>query len=130
MSVLPTLFPSVDISSESICKLLSGYKFNFNDERALQDGIETVLVTGNFEFKRELHISKKDRPDFVLANGIAIEIKVQGTQSQFLRQASRYLLDQQISELILIGTPYWINNIPPSLHGKPISKLRLLRSMF
>lgn len=83
----------------------------------------------DIDFKRELHISKKDRPDFILSNGIAIEVKIQGSLSQFLRQASRYLIDEAITELIVVGTPHWISRVPSTLHGKSISKLRLLGSM-
>lgn len=118
------------VDSIAICDLLSRFKFNCQDEKSLQNGIETVLSCQRISYQRELHITKKDRPDFMLCNGLAIEVKIQGSQSQFLRQASRYLLDDKVSELILVGTPHWISSVPAILHNKPISKLRLLRSMF
>lgn len=113
-----------------LCNLFLRFKFNCVDEKSLQDGIELVLQRNAIEYKRELHINKKDRPDFLLPGGIAIEVKIKGTNSQFLRQASRYLLDKHITELILLGTPHWISSVPPILHNKPINKLRLLGSMF
>lgn len=125
----PTIIKKQNNDSKAICDLLSRFKYSCHTEKSLQDGIEAVFIAREVEFKRELHISKKDRPDFIMPNGIAIEVKIQGTLSQFLRQASRYLLDEKITELILVGTPHWINSVPPLLHNKSISKLRLLGSM-
>lgn len=116
--------------SRAICDLLSHFKYNFNDEKSLQDGMEVVLIKAGMQYRREFHVNRKDRPDFMLSGGLAIEVKIKGSQSQFLRQASRYLLDNKITALILVGTPHWINSVPSTLHNKPISKLRLLGSMF
>lgn len=118
------------ISCTELCDLFSRFKFNCVDEKSLQDVIELVLQRNAIEYKRELHINKKDRPDFLLPGGIAIKVKIKGSNSQFLRQASCYLLDNHITELILVGTPHWIGSVPPILHNKPINKLRLLGSMF
>jgi hypothetical protein len=130
MSTQQSILGENEVGSIAICDLLSRFKFSCQDEKSLQNGIETVLSCNEISYQRELHINKKDRPDFMLANGLAIEVKIKGSQSQFLRQASRYLLDDKITELILVGTPHWINSVPATLHNKPISKLRLLRSMF
>lgn len=116
-------------SSATIANLLSRYKFNYHNEIQLQDGIEKIFLLHKMPYKRELHISRKERPDFLLSDGIAIEVKVQGSRSQFLRQASRYLLDPKITELILVGTPHWMHSIPNELHNKPIHTVRLLGSM-
>jgi len=125
---LPTLEHEYT-DSAAICALLSRYKFNYQNERLLQDGIESIFKDKKIQYKRELHINRKDRPDFIVTGGIAIEVKIKGSQSQFLRQASRYLLDENITGLIIIGTPYWISSVPTGLHNKPISKVRLLGSM-
>lgn len=119
----------VQIDADSVVNLLVRYKFKLHDEKSLQDGIEQVLSMHAIPYKRELAISRKDRPDFMLTGGLAIEVKIKGGLSPLLRQASRYLLDEKITHLLVVGTPSWIGQIPDTLHGKPITRLRLLGSM-
>lgn len=117
------------VSLDTLKDTLSKFKYQFGSEVILQDGIETALLRNGVYFKRERSISKKDRPDFMLPNGIAIEVKIAGTRSQFLRQASRYLENSNVDSLLLVGTPYWISTIPSEMHGKPLGSLRILASM-
>jgi hypothetical protein len=54
----------INIHAENIGRLLSNYRFNFSCEIELQNGIESVLKQSDMTYKREYHLTKKDRPDF------------------------------------------------------------------
>jgi hypothetical protein len=116
---------------EKIGILLSHNCFNFTNEIELQDGIEGLLSLSEVDYKREVRLSKKDIPDFVLnfpEGKLAIEVKIGGTKNALLRQISRYLL-HEINGIFVVGTPYWINQLPPSLCEKPVWCYRLMGSL-
>ncbi len=109
--------------------LLSRFRFRFTSERELQDGIALVLEQAHLRFRRETGLSQHDRPDFLLDNGFAIEVKIKGSLAELLRQATRYLGHGEIRGLLVIGTPHWLTRVPPSLLGKPVHSLRLVGSL-
>lgn len=121
----PSTSPS---EAERICRLLAGYRFSFQSESALQAGIAAALDRHFISFKKEHRLDERSRPDFLIGT-IAVEVKTQGTISEFLRQAHRYLTHESVSALIVIGTPKWMPLVPSELIGKPIFTVRLLSSL-
>lgn len=122
----------INIHAENIGRLLSNYRFNFSCEIELQNGIESVLKQSDMTYKREYHLTKKDRPDFFVEHidgNIVLEIKIGGTKNDLLRQISRYLQHERVNGVFVIGTTYWLNQIPDLLNGKPVWSLRLIGSM-
>ena len=98
-------FPDTQpLDIQQICQKLTSYRYNFQDETTLQDGIALVLEKSAVPFKREALLSAKSRPDFMLGS-VVIEVKIKGSVAEFLRQAHRYLMHDQVSALIVVGTP-------------------------
>ena len=114
---------------DSLAAMLGRFRFNFTSERDLQNGVALVLEQAQIPFKREVGLTVHDRPDFLLDDGLAIEVKIKGSLGELLRQAMRYLGHDEISGLLVIGTPHWLTRVPPSLLGKPIHSLRLVGSL-
>lgn len=117
----------------SILSTLTHYRFNFSSENELQKGLEEVFLIKNVNFEREFMLTKHDRLDFIIDQNdfkIAIEVKIAGTKNALLRQISRYLSHDDINGVIVIGTPYWLQQLPTTLNNKPVSAYRLLGSMF
>ncbi len=108
---------------------LSGYRFTFTSEKELQEGIASALITERIPYRRELHLSVPDRPDFMLDGGIALEVKIKGSLADLLRQASRYAGHAEVTGILVIGTPRWLPRVPVQLAGKPVQTLRLLGSL-
>lgn len=119
--------PSVDIVS--ITSALENKRFRFTSEDDLQQGIAIALKQADLPFEREKILSSRDRPDFVVAQQFAIEIKIHGTLAQALRQISRYTEHPQISAILLVGTPHWLNKVPGTVGGKPVYSMRLTGSL-
>jgi hypothetical protein len=109
---------------------LTGFRFRFGNEAELQDGIAQVLVLKGLDFSREMAITRQDRPDFLLADGVAIEVKVAGSLADLIRQCSRYAVHPDVQAVLAVGTPNWLNRVPQQLSGKPLLGLRITGSMF
>jgi len=110
---------------EEICAVLRGVQFHFCDEKELQDGIAQRLTASGIEFLREETISPGDRIDF-LVRDCGIEVKVDGSLSQVLRQLWRYAQRPEISSLILVTSRAKHCPIPPAMNGKPVLYVHLL----
>ena len=114
---------------ELIGEIISQYRYRFSNEKELQDGIEKAFEENQIQYEREVRLQQRDIIDFVVTyQGIrlGIEIKVDGNRNALLRQLSRYLEHESIDSIFVVGTPYWITNIPQSLHGKELYCYRIL----
>lgn len=114
---------------DDLIKKLSGYRFRFTSEKDLQDGIVLALNEARIPYRREFMLNPKARPDFMLADGIAVEVKIKGSLSELLRQASRYAGHAEVKGILVIGTPRWLPRVPDTLCGKPVRSLRLIGSL-
>lgn len=117
------------LSAEDVLHVLQAFRFRFSNERDLQDGIEYVLKRIAVPYEREKALGPADRPDFLLAGGLALEVKIQGTLSQALRQIDRYAHHADVNCILLVGTPGWFTRVPPSIGAKPVYRLRLTGSL-
>lgn len=118
----------MSLSVNALKDVLRQYRYSFNSEKDLQDGIEKVLKLEEFEFKREFKLNNTDRPDFMI-DGIAIEIKTKGSLAALLRQVHRYAQDNAVSGILVMGSPGWLPRLPPEINGKPLRHLRLIESL-
>jgi RecB family endonuclease NucS len=91
-------------------------------ETKIHDAIEQSLVRSGIAYKREYHLTAKDRLDFWLVDhAIAVEVKKQKATLADLRQVGRYLEDDRIAGCIVIAPR--ADEQVKSLQGKPISFL-------
>lgn len=123
--------PSISLPEHDIlhiCKVFSAYRYNFQDESTLQEGMAVALSNNSVAHAREVRLDAQNRPDFMIGS-VAVEVKIKGTFAEFLRQANRYLELDQISALIVVGTPKWMPAVPATLRGKPIYTVRLMSSL-
>ena len=118
----------MSIDTKQLVMELSRFRYHFNTETDLQDGVAAALRSLGVEFERESAISPGERPDFLVGQ-VAIEIKIKGSLADLLRQVSRYAKQPGISEIIVLGTPYWMSMLPDSIGRKPLYGHRLLASL-
>lgn len=123
------LSPDRVIDVSSITSALENKRFRFSSEDDLQKGIEITLQQAGLPYEREKVLSSRDRPDFVVDQCFAIEIKIKGTLAQALRQINRYAEHHQIKAILLVGSPYWLNNVPATIGGKPVYAMRFTGSL-
>lgn len=84
---------------------LSHRRFRIQDEAELDDAIARVLVAAGFDLVRQAVLSgDTGRIDFLTANGLGIELKVDGPVTQVARQLHRYAHAYEIRALVLVTT--------------------------
>jgi hypothetical protein len=99
---------------------LASYRYSFQDEKDLQDGVAAALADNQLPFTRECALSKRDRPDFFLSQlGLVIEVKIKFPRSQVLRQLFRYAEYPQVQSLLLL-TCRSCHGVPERMNAKPL----------
>jgi hypothetical protein len=107
---------------------LSGYSFRFGTELELQDGIARALTDRGVSFRREVVLSKRDRIDFMLDDGIGVEVKIDGSVSALTRQVFRYAELPDIRGLLVVVSAIRLANLPSQIGTKPVSCFRVMRA--
>jgi len=107
---------------------LNAVAFRFQDEVELQDGIAIALGRADIPHRREVVLSPKDRIDFMLNDGVGIEVKIDGSVSALTRQLIRYAKLPQISALLVVVSAIRLSNLPSQIEGKPVVCLRMMRA--
>lgn len=111
----------------SLARLLGGVRYRYGSEVQLHEVMAQVLDgTG---FQREYRLDEKNRADFWL-DGLVIEVKVQGSAGDALRQVGRYIELPHVHAVLLAATPMWASTpLPkrPEWGGKPFAMTRLQR---
>lgn len=105
--------------------VLSRFRYRFTTEAELQAGIADALSAKGIAFEREKILTPSDRPDFLVGT-IAIEVKIGGSVASLLRQCSRYLKLEAVTELLIVaGSTRLATQIPRELCGKPVEVLNV-----
>lgn len=111
------------LSRTKIAELLTGYSFNFSDEKDLQEAIAQIFEAENIPFEREVTITEKDRIDFMVGD-IGIEVKIGFSLSAVIHQLHRYAQNEAIRELILVTTKSQ-HQLPDEINGKKLTTVNL-----
>lgn len=104
---------------EELLKVLRSGKFPLDSEKSTQRAIEARLKERNYDFVRECKLGQTDIPDFMVAHGVVIEVKIKNSSKprHIFRQCERYCEYSQVKHLILVtnramGFPEQINGVP------------------
>lgn len=102
---------------------LAGFTYRWSTEADLQAAMHSVLVE-RFHTDREKALSRRDRPDFLVNVGlftIAIEVKVQASRTEVIRQLGRYAEHQSVDAIVFAsGRRTLVPAMPSEIHGKPV----------
>lgn len=107
------------MNTDEIAEILARYRFAFNSERDLQDGIARAFETAGLSFHREAPLSAEDTPDF-LCDDVAVEVKVKGSVADVTRQLHRYAQHAEVSSIILVTTKAAHTRVARVMNNKPI----------
>lgn len=114
--------PDVSGALLLIARILTQYRYRYGSEQQLHERLADVLSTYQVAYRHEYILDAQNRADFFLEeSGLVIEVKVDGSLAQALRQVHRYLKLPQVSGVLLAGTPTWalegIHELPAYLAG-------------
>ncbi len=107
-----------------IADCLRHARFNFNSEAELQSGVQRFL-SAKYTVQAEVELSRMDRIDFLIG-GIGIELKVDGSRADVIRQLHRYAQSDRIEALILVTSRTRHNDMPETINGKPLRVISLV----
>jgi hypothetical protein len=108
---------------DEIGMLLSGYTFNFANEKDLQEAIALIFTKEKIPFEREKELPGCGRIDFMLGD-IGLEVKVGHAYADVVRQLHRYAKEECLSTLILVTTRL-LHQMPAEINGKPLITVNL-----
>lgn len=77
-------------------------------------------------FRSEVSLSKRDRLDVLLDDGTAIEIKVDGSKTEVLRQLHRYAEHEEVTGLVLLTTRMTHTLLPPTVLDKRLAVVTII----
>lgn len=119
----------IHMRMSSLAKLLGGVRYRYGNEVQLHERMADLLTGAGYDFVREYRLDPQNRADFWL-DGIVIEVKVDGSAGDALRQVDRYINLPQVHGVLLAGTPQWASTPlanRPAWQGKAFHMTRLHR---
>lgn len=115
---------------EHLSKTLSGYRFNFSNEKDLQAGLDKVFRKTGEVFFPEHRLSDEDIVDFYFpGKKIGIEAKIDHSLSDLTRQIHRYVQHESILGILVVTSKARLANLPEEMNHKPIRCHSLLGSV-
>ncbi len=110
-----------------LLEALRSNRFSFSSEDGLQRGIALALQGARIPYEREVRLSATDRPDFMV-QGIAIEVKIDGSANALLRQLHRYASHPRVTAIVVVTNRARLTSQPPNINGRPVHVVSLLES--
>ena len=110
---------------EMILSLLAKQRLSLENEKDLQRQMMEVL-SPTVTIAREVRLDAKSTIDFRTADGVGIEVKLDGSPKAIYRQLERYLQFDEIKSLILVTNRSM--GLPPTANDKDLFYLNLGRA--
>ncbi len=105
--------------AEAIVRLVHTSRIDLANEKMAQEQIGDLLTAAGLAHRREVRLSARDIPDFLLdGTGLAVEVKIKGAiKRDTFRQLCRYAEHDQVQGLLLATGAAM--GLPPEIGGKP-----------
>lgn len=120
-----------EIFIQDLAALLQRFAFRFANEAVLHEAMASVFRDAGHSFAHEHRFDAKNRADFYFEDaGVVVEVKVDGSLSEALRQAARYSAIEQVRGVLLAAaTPWGVEPLCelPALHGRAFQMIHLQR---
>lgn len=107
--------------------VLRKHRFNYRNEKELQDGIEEVLKAEGFDHVRECPLGDAGIVDFMVGGFLAVEVKIKGSPTEVARQVLRYVARDEVKAVMLVTSRSALSVLPRSLMGKEVFMVELWR---
>lgn len=117
------------LTLDAVADLVGSMRLDLGMEHRAQADVELALIAtfGPAAVSREHRLGPGDRPDFLLAGGIALEMKgPRHMQGPVLRQLERYAAHGEVTGLVLATARAM--HMPRQVGGKPLRVVNLGRA--
>lgn len=120
---------TLDTMAQVACAL-SRFRFGWATEADLQAGVALALEASEMQATREVRLGPAGRCDFFVPTeddrGVVVELKIQGSPADVLRQLHRYACVARVDGVVLVSTSLRLR-APEQLAGKPVRVVHLQR---
>lgn len=113
------------ILARRIVTICQASRINVSTEAAAHNDLAAALSAAGLTVQREVKLSARDRID-VLVEGVGVEVKVQGSRRNILKQLERYAESEQITALVLATSAAWPAGFA-TVNNKPFFHASLVR---
>jgi hypothetical protein len=110
------------VTVAGVVAVIAAHRFGHATEAELQ---ADVLTRAGYSVKREARLSARNRID-LLVDRIGIEVKVDGSAGNVVRQLERYADSEALDALVLASSRRHHLAMPGSLNGKPVVVVSLV----
>jgi hypothetical protein len=117
-----------DDTLKAVVASLRKRRFNYQNEKDLQAGIEAVLKADKIDFVREHPLGDAGIVDFFVGGFLGIEVKIKGSPSEVARQLLRYAGRDEVKVLVLVTGRSALSALPKTMLGKPLMLVELWRT--
>lgn len=105
---------------DKVASELRSRRFLTTDEIELQEALVSVFDEVSLSHTREASLEGQDRIDFLLEEGVGIEVKIKGSLTDVTRQLARYAESPLVASLVLVTTRSNHRGVPPEIRGKTV----------
>jgi hypothetical protein len=104
-------------SLSELITLLRQQPLMLNNEKRTQADIERLFDLHGIPHKREVDLGDGDVIDFMLPDGVGLEVKLKESKRAIYRQCARYCAHPQVRQLILVSATAM--GFPETIADKP-----------
>ena len=99
-----------------------------SEEYDLQKKIATAFDAAGIKYTKEFHLGRGNRVDFLVAPGIAVEVKKgKPNRERLLNQINRYAGFDEVHSIVIVVETSLKDPISHSQNGKPCKVVGLLK---
>jgi hypothetical protein len=118
----PAAAHAVSCLVDRVLAALSTRTYSGHGEREIQDKVGAALTAAGVAFEREVRLSDRDRPDFLVGGQVVVEVKLKTPRSVVLRQLGRYAEHDRVQAIVLASTSFTtLRNMRMTIHRVPVS---------
>ena len=110
--------------------VLRSYRFRYTTEKEMHAAVRRALSENAVPFTDECDLGDCGVVDFLVGDGVALELKMQGSPTDVARQLLGYSRSDRVRELVLLTGRHRLGNLPRKLSGKPLHVVSLWASVF
>ena len=113
--------PGTSAAAQHVAETISRHRgrLRYTTESQLQGAVAALLADEGFHAQGQARLGPADRLDF-LVDGIAVELKVNGTADALERQVTRYMAHDEVTAVVVVTSRARHRGLPPLINGKPV----------
>ena len=117
-------FASTRNALQIVVDALAPYRFEFDNEGELIDGVMLALNAARFEFVRQRSFRKTTKPCLLIVPGIALDVRLQERSHRARPDIEAYIKRREVRGVLVVSATHSVRfDCPATFRGNPIRSL-------